>query len=169
MNFYNMIKIRKNKRVRGIPSLRKPDMVLGKNYQIGKMGKTSFKRKNYHSEEVLELVHPNLCEPIGIESYGGDNYFILFVDDYSRTMIIIYLNKSEAFQKFKQYIERLEKEIGKKLKCLRLERGGEFISNGFFTKRGIKRPVLTLGTPEQNDIAERRNRSIMDCARALMI
>ena len=67
MNFDNLIKIRKNKRVSGIPSLRKLDMGLCKNCQIGKMGKTSFKSKNYHSEEVLELIDIEICGPIGIE------------------------------------------------------------------------------------------------------
>ena len=66
MNFDNLVNISKNKRVRGIPSLKKLDMGMCKNCQIGKMGKTTFKRKNYHSEEVLELVHTNLCGPIGI-------------------------------------------------------------------------------------------------------
>ena len=58
------------------------------------------------------------------------------------------------------------------MKCLRLGRGGEFIShelNNFCIERGIKRQVSAPGTPEQNGIAERRNRSIMDCARTLMI
>ena len=86
-------------------------MGLCKNCQIGKMGKTSFKSKDYHSEEVLELVHTNLCGPIGIESYSGDKYFILFVDDYSRMMIVMYRkDKSKAFQKFKWYSARVEKE-----------------------------------------------------------
>ena len=102
VNFDNLIKIRKYKRVRGIPSLKKPDMGLCKNCQIGKMVKTSFKSKDYHLEEVLELVHIELCGPIGIESYSGDKYFILFVDDYSRKMTVMYLKeKFEAFQKFK--------------------------------------------------------------------
>ena len=84
------------------------------------MEKKSLKSKNYHSEEVLELVHTNLCEPIGLESYNGDKYLILFVDDYSRMMTVMYLkDKSEAFQKFKWYLERVEKETRKKLKCLR--------------------------------------------------
>ena len=110
VNFDNLIKIRKKKRVRDIPSLRKPDMGLCKNYQIGKMGMSSFKSKNYHSEEVLELVHTNLCGPIGIESYSGDKYFILFVDDYSRMMTITYLkDKVESFQNLKWYLARVEK------------------------------------------------------------
>ena len=45
------------------------------------MGKTSFKRKNYQSKEVLEIVHTDLCGPIGVESYSGELFFILFVDD----------------------------------------------------------------------------------------
>ena len=66
VNFDNLVKIRKHKKVRGIPSLKKTDMGLCKNCQISKMGKTSFKSKNYHSKEVLELVHLDLCGPIGI-------------------------------------------------------------------------------------------------------
>ena len=80
--------------------------------------------------------------------------------------------KSEAFEKFKWYLARVEKEIGKILKCLRSDRGGEFISNefnNFCIERGIKRQVTTRGTPEQNGIAKRRNKSIMHYARTLMI
>ena len=83
VNFYNMVKIRKLKRVGGIPSLKKPDAGLCKNCQIGKMGKTSFKRKNYQSEEILEIVHTDSCGPIGIEIYSGEKFFILFVNDHS--------------------------------------------------------------------------------------
>ena len=71
MNFDNLVKISKKIKVRGIPSLRKLDMGLCKNCQIDKMGKIGFKSKDYHSEEVLELVHTDLGGPIGIESYDG--------------------------------------------------------------------------------------------------
>ena len=107
------------------------------------MGKTSFKSKNYQSEDILEIVYTDLCGPIGVESYTREKIFILFVDDYSRMMIVMYLReKSEAFEKFKWYLARIEKETWKRLKFLRLEKGGEFIShelNNFFIKRGIKR------------------------------
>ena len=65
-----MVKIRKLRRVRGIPSLKKPDVGLWKNCQIGKMGKTSFKRKKYQSKDLLEIMHTDLCGPIRIESYN---------------------------------------------------------------------------------------------------
>ena len=84
------------------------------------MGKRSLKRKNHHSKEVLGLVHIDLFGPIGIENYSRDKYFILFVNDYSRMMFVMYLkDKFKAFQKFKCYLARVEKETRKKLKCLR--------------------------------------------------
>ena len=88
-------------------------------------------------------------------------------------MTVMYLKeKFQSFQKFKWYLERVEKETRKKLKCLRSGRGGEFISNEFKKKlieRGIKRQVSAPRTPEKNGIPKRRNRSIMDCAKTLMI
>ena len=58
-------------------------------------------------------------------------------------MTVMHLReKFEAFQKFKLYLVRVEKETGKKLKCLRSDRGGEFISNefnNFCIENGIKR------------------------------
>ena len=82
VNFDNMVKIRKFRKVRGIPNLKKPDVGLCKNHQIGKMRKTSFKSKNYQSEDILEIVHTDLWGPIGVESYTGENLFIPFVDDF---------------------------------------------------------------------------------------
>ena len=73
---------------------------------------------------------------------------------------------------FKWYLKRVEKETGKSLKCLRFDRGGDFTSNKFetfYNDRGMKRQTSTPRTPPQNGIAERRNRSILDYARKLMI
>ena len=67
-------------------------------------------------------------------------------------MTIMYLReKSEAFQKFKWHLARVEKEIGKIFKFLRSDKGDEFISNEFNNsciERGIKKQVLALGTPD---------------------
>ena len=98
VNFDNLVNIRKNRRVRGIPILKKLELVMCKQCQMGKMGKTSFKGKNYNTEEVLELVHTNLCGPIGTPCYNGYKYLILFFDDHSRMMTVMFLKeKSKAF------------------------------------------------------------------------
>ena len=91
VNFNNLIKINKFRKVRGIPNIKKPKVGLCKNCQIGKMGKISFKRKNYQTKEVLEIAHTDMCGPIGIERYTSEKFFILFVDDYSRMMTVMYL------------------------------------------------------------------------------
>ena len=82
-------------------------------------------------------------------------------------MIVIYLkDKSKYFQKLEWYLEIFEKETKKNLKCLRSNKWGEIMLNEFnefYNQIGIKGHLSTLGT------LERRNRSIMDCARKLMI
>ena len=81
---------------------------------------------------MREIVHTDLFGPIEVQRYKGHKYIMLFFDDYSRMMIVMFLKqKSNAFQMFKWYSGRVEKEIGKILKCLRLDRGEEFISNEF--------------------------------------
>ena len=80
------------------------------------MTKLSFKSKAYTSKEILEIVHTNLCGPIKVQSYKGDRYIMLFVDDYSRMMTIMFLKQNfDAFQMFKWYLTRVEKEIGKNI------------------------------------------------------
>ena len=72
VNFDNLINIRKMKKVRGLPKLKKPNNTMCKQYQLRKMTKSSFKRKTYTSKEVLELVHTDLFGPIEVQSYKGD-------------------------------------------------------------------------------------------------
>ena len=105
--------------------------------------KSSFKSKTHTSKGILEIVHTDLCGPIEVQSYKGDKYIMLFIDDYSRMMTHIFLKKKfDAFQMFKWCLERVENEIGKNVKCLRSDRGGESTSNEFetfFNDKGIKR------------------------------
>ena len=108
VNFDNMIKISKKKRVRGLPNLSRPDHAMCHECQKGKMTKSSFKRKDYSTKKILELVHTDLCGPMRTQSYYGDIYFILFVDDYTKLMTVMFLKeKSEAFKMFKWYNEKV--------------------------------------------------------------
>jgi hypothetical protein len=65
-------------------------------------------------------------------SHGGARYFLTFIDDFSRkTHVYILKAKEEAFEKFKQYKALVENEIGHKIKVLRFDNGGEFVSKKF--------------------------------------
>ena len=73
---------------------------------------------------------------------------------------------------FKWYLAMVEKETGKSLKCLKLDRGGEFTSREFevfYNDKGIKRQTSAPRTPPQNGIAERRNKSMIDYVQTLMM
>ena len=105
-------------------------------------------------------MHTDLCGPTKTSSLNGEKYFMLFVHDYSRMVWVNFLkHKSEAFERFKIFRKMVEREIDLKLKCLRSDRGGEFISQEFieyYEKCGIKRHYSTTCTPQQNGLVEKR-------------
>ena len=73
--------------------------------------------------------------------------------------------------KFKAFKALVENERNQKIKCLRSYIGGEFISNDFnefCEKHGIKRKFSTTKTPQQNGVAERRNREVQEAARTMV-
>ena len=73
----------------------------------------------------------------------GEQYYILFINDFSRMCWIRLLkHKDEALEKFHIFKELFENELDLKIKCLRSDRGGEYISDEFFDfceQHGIKR------------------------------
>jgi transposase InsO family protein len=89
---------------------------------------------------------------------------MLLVDDYIRISTILFLKKkSDAFENFKIYKEMVENEIDLKIKCFRLNNGGEFTSNEFMdfcSKHGIKRQFFVARTPQQNRVIERKNMTV---------
>jgi hypothetical protein len=90
-------------------------------------------------------VHTNLVGPTRTKGLKGEQYFMLLVDDYTRMTAICFLRKkSEAFKNFKMYKEMVENEIDSKIKCLRLDNGGEFTSKEFmdFCSKHDKKEIL---------------------------
>ena len=76
-------------KLRGFPKLRKLKNIMWKQCHLGKKSRSSFKSKNQASIEILELVHTNLCGPINPQRYYGARYYILFVDEYSRMIVVM--------------------------------------------------------------------------------
>ena len=91
-----------------------------------------FKVKGYRAKEILDLVHIDLCGPISTSARGGYEYFITFIDDYSRYGYIYLMHhKSETFEKFKEFKAEVENHQGKSIKSLRSDRGGEYLLGKF--------------------------------------
>lgn len=120
----------------------------------------------------MELVHSDICGPINPSSNGGKRYIITFTDDFSRKTWVQFLReKSEALAAFKNFKVLVENEVGKPIKVLRTDRGGEYNSGEFDTfckTHGIKRQLTTAYTPQQNGVSERKNRTILNMVRSLL-
>jgi hypothetical protein len=77
-------------------------------------------------KEILELIHNDLFGLVPIPSLGGSMYYVSFIDDFSRNTRLYFLKKkSDVFNKFKEYKALVENQIGKKIKVLRTDNGGE--------------------------------------------
>ena len=98
---------------------------------------------------------------------------MLFIDDYTRMIWVTFLKtKSEAFDKFKLFKAKVQNECGHKIKCLRSDNGGEFTLTefkNFCEENVIKRQYCTANTPQQNGITERKNRTVQEAARTMLL
>jgi hypothetical protein len=140
----------------------------------GKHQRTSFPKDGAtRTSQLLEIVHTNVCEPMRITSHGGVRYFFTFIDNFSRKTHVYFLKaKGKVFEKFKQYKALVKNEIGYKIKVLRSDNGGEFVSkkfDAFLVECGIQRQTSAPYFAQQNGVAKRANKTIMECARNMIL
>ena len=97
-------------------------------------------------------------------------YYASFIDDYSRKTWIYFLkNKNEFFEKFKEFKALVENLSEKKIKILRSDNGGEYTSGDIkdlCKQAGIKRELTIPYNPQQNGVAERKNRMIIEAVKS---
>ncbi|KAL0386517.1 UNVERIFIED_CONTAM: Copia protein [Sesamum latifolium] len=120
----------------------------------------------------LELVHSNICGPMNVRARHGAFYFLTFIDDYSRYGSVYLLShRSEALDCFKRFLAEVENQREVNLKVFRTDRGREYLSEQFkqiCEDKGIIRQLTIPYTPQQNGVAERRNRTLLEMARSMM-
>ena len=158
--------------VKGLPLIEKPDS-LCEGCILGKQHRESFPSgKSIRAKAPLEIVHSDLCGPMQAPSLAGSQYFLTFIDDFTRKTWVYFLkNKSEVFEKFRNFKALVENQSGLHIKVLRTDRGGEYISKEFLRfcrENGIHKQFTARYTPQQNGVAERKNRTIMDMARSML-
>ena len=121
----------------------------------------------------MEYVHSDLWGPARTPTHAGGRYFITFIDDYSRKVwVSILKSKDEAFDKFKTWYHLVENETGRKLRYLRTDNGLEYLSskfNKFCEEKRIGRHRTVGHTPQQNGLAERMNRTLLERVRCMIL
>ena len=131
---------------------------------MGKMTKVPFNRKGERASDLLGLIHSDVCGPINTQAKGGFQYFITFTDDFSRFgYVYLMRHKSEALERFKEFKNEVQNQLGKSIKTLRSDRGGEYLSQSFDELLKECESVSQLtppSTPKWNGVSERRNRTL---------
>jgi len=111
LSFSQIRKSYKYQVVCNLPDIRIPDNTICKSCQFGKQIKTNFLEKEGSASKPLELVHTDVCVPSRKRPPRGEEYFILFIDEFSRMCWIGFLkHKDEAFEKFKAFKALVENE-----------------------------------------------------------
>lgn len=172
LNMSGLRLLSQNKMVHGLPNIGPVENVC-EGCIYGKQHRKSFPvGRSFRATSCLEIVHADLCGPMNTESLAGSRYFLLLTDDYSRMSWVYFLKlKSETFASFKKFKALVENQVGNKVRVLRTDRGGEFLSQEFKVfceENGIHRELTAPYTPEQNGIAERKNRTVMEMARSML-
>lgn len=139
---------------------------------FGKQHRVSFSSPLKKKSELLERVYSDVCGPFEVESLGGNRYFVTFIDEASRKVWVeILKSKDQVFEYFQKFHAMVERSTGKQLKCLRSDNGGEYTSKEFkeyLAKHGIRHERTVPGTPQQNGVAERMNRTIAERVRCML-
>ncbi|KAJ9553607.1 hypothetical protein OSB04_017652 [Centaurea solstitialis] len=138
----------------------------------GKMTKQPFNKENERATDLLEIIHTDVCGPFSHVARGGYRYFITFTDDFSRYgYVYLMRHKSESFERFKEFQNEVQNQLDRKIKFLRSDRGGEYLSDEFdnhLMECGIVSQLTPPYTPQMNGVSERRNRTLLDMVRTMM-
>lgn len=139
----------------------------------GKMSMLPFPNSNGPCNEKLRIVHSDVCGPMQHTSINGAKYFVTFIDDCTRWCEVYFLSKkSEVFNTFKIYKNHVENLFGRKITYLHTDNGGEYCNRDFdefLNREGIARRLTVPGVPQQNAVAERKNRTLIEMARCMLI
>ncbi|GJS06214.1 putative ribonuclease H-like domain-containing protein [Tanacetum coccineum] len=173
VNLKNINKLVKGHLVRGLPSKFFVNDHTCVACKKGKQHKASCKAKlDRIIRKPLELLHMNLFGLVSVESINKKRYCLVVTDDFSRFSWVFFLaTKDETSEILCNLIIGLEKQLNHNVKIIRCDNGTEFKNyamNELCAKKGIKREFSVARTPQQNGVAERKNRTLIEAARTML-
>ena len=112
----------------------------------------------------MDLIHTDVYGPFRSTTRDVNCFYVTFTDDYSRyEYIYLIKQKLETFEKFKEFKQEVENQLGRKINMLRSNQGGEYLSiefHDYLKECGIVSQLTPPRTPQLNGLAERRNRTL---------
>lgn len=133
-----------------------------------KITKTPFPKVE-RTTSLLELIHSDVCDMHNNPTRGGNKDFVTFIDDYSKFCYVYLMHsKDEVLDKFKLSKTEVENQCNAKIKRLRSDRGGEYQFSDFCENVGIIHEFTAPYTPQQNGVADRKNRTFNEMINAML-
>lgn len=172
-NFHNLKEMCKLGALKGLPEKFDNESYVQCEICLkNKMTNLPFHNNRRRANDILEIIHTDVCGPLNPTSYKGERYFVSFIDDYSKiAQVFCIKHKNEVFSCFVEYVKRVQNITGKRVKEVRCDNGKEYLNKDFFNfvkQEGIYLKPAPAYTHELNGVAERYNRTIMERARCLL-
>ncbi|GKC77519.1 putative ribonuclease H-like domain-containing protein, partial [Tanacetum coccineum] len=174
LNFKTLNKLVKGNLVRGLPSKTFENDHTCVACQKGKQHKATCKSNLVNTiSQPLQILHMDLFGPTFVKSIMGKMYCLVITDDYSRFSWVFFLaKKDETSGILKNFITSIENQLSHKVKVIRCDNGTEFKNyemNQFCGIKGIKREFKNARTPQQKRVAKRKNRTLIEAARTMVL
>ncbi|GJS73295.1 putative ribonuclease H-like domain-containing protein [Tanacetum coccineum] len=173
INFKNLNKLVKGNLVRGLPSkVFKNDHTCVACHK-GKQHRASSKAKlDRIITEPLHTLHMDLFGPTSVKSINHASYCLVITDDCTRFSWVFFLaSKDETSGILQNFIRQIENQLSHRVKIIRSDNGTEFKNRDmleFCGNKGIKQEYSNARTPQQNGVAERMNRTLIEAARTML-
>ncbi|GJX71475.1 retrovirus-related pol polyprotein from transposon TNT 1-94 [Tanacetum coccineum] len=174
LNFGTLNKLAKDGLARGIPRLKFQKDHLCSACALGKSKKSSHQPKAEDTnQEKLYLLHMDLCGPMRVASINGKRYILVIVDDYSRFTWVRFLKtKDEAPAAIIKCIKNIQVRLKATVRNVQTDNGTEFVNQTlreWYENVGISHQTSAARTPQQNGVVERRNQTLVEAARTMLI
>ncbi|GJU73077.1 retrovirus-related pol polyprotein from transposon TNT 1-94 [Tanacetum coccineum] len=174
LNFGAINHLARHGLVRGLPKLKFEKDHLCSACAMGKSKKKPHKPKSEDTnQEKLYLLHMDLCGPMRVTSVNGKKYILVIVDDYSRFTWVKFLrSKDEAPDFIIKFLKMIQVRLKVTVRRIRTDNGTEFVNQTlreYYEKIGISHETSVARSPQQNGVVERRNRTLIEAARTMLI
>ncbi|GKC02514.1 retrovirus-related pol polyprotein from transposon TNT 1-94, partial [Tanacetum coccineum] len=174
LNFGAINHLARHGLVRGLPKLKFEKDHLCSACALGKSSKKPHKPKSEDTnQEKLYLLHMDLCGPMRVASVNGKKYILVIVDDYSRfTWVKCLRSKDEAPAFIINFLKMIQVRLKETVRRIRTDNGTEFVNQTlreYYEKVGISHETSVAHSPQQNGVVERRNRTLIEAARTMLI
>nr|GEV35252.1 hypothetical protein [Tanacetum cinerariifolium] len=137
-----------------------------------KQHRASCKTKTVSSiSQPLQMLHMDLFGPTFVKSLMKKMYCLVATDDFSRFSWVFLATKDETSEILKTFITGIENLINLRVKVIRCDNETEFknrVMNQFCEMKGIKREFSVARTPQQNKVAKRKNKILIEAARTML-